>query len=421
MSTLTGYCKKIIKKFVEYRIVDDVKVFSLRHTPFRVTRSLKKIYENNWAGCEVESHKIVFDNYMGKGYGCNSKYVTQELLKRSAGLDIVWTVKNIEARRGEFPKGVRLVEYGSKEALKEYASAKVWIGNYHLVAYLNKGLKKKPEQSYIQMWHGSFGIKRIENDCGLLTADKNWAYLAKENSEYTDYWISNSDYETQVYQDSFWNVRHILSYGHPRNDLFFSKNQEKIKQKVRDYFGISDKKIMLYVPTYRDNVMESDFYPDYPMLLESLEHRFGGDWVLLLRLHPRMADYASRLIPQQENLIDATQYPDIQELLAVADSALTDYSSSIFDYVLTGRPAFLFAGDLEKYEQVRGLYYPLSETPFSIASNNDELRKNIESFDEPEYQKKAACFLKEKKSYEDGHASGRVADLIEKIVKRECV
>ena len=65
MSTLTGYCKKIIKKFVEYRIVDDVKVFSLRHTPFRVTRSLKKIYENNWAGCEVESHKIVFDNYMG--------------------------------------------------------------------------------------------------------------------------------------------------------------------------------------------------------------------------------------------------------------------------------------------------------------------------------------------------------------------
>lgn len=419
MSTLVICCKKVIKQFVDYRIENDRKIYTLRHTPFRVSYSLKRVYEKNWANCKVIENKIVFDNYMGKSYGCNSKYVTEELLKRPGHFDIVWTVKNKAEVQMDFPKGVRLVEYGSKEAYEEYATAKVWIGNYHLVAYLNKGLMKKPEQTYIQMWHGSFGIKKIENDCGLLTADQNWTYLAKKNSEYTDYWISNSEFETQVYRSSFWNVKTVLPFGHPRNDLFYAKDSNTIKAKVWDYFSVCDKKLMLYVPTYRDDGLEEATYPDYKMILDSLEQRFGGEWILLVRLHPRMASQSANLIKHQENVLDATRYPDIQELLACADSVLTDYSSSIFDFILSGKPGFLYANDIKEYEQGRGLYYPLTETPFQIAGNNEELQNNILSFDEVEYKKKVARFLEDKRSVEDGNAAKRVADLIENIVKKE--
>ena len=63
--------------------------------------------------------------------------------------------------KGNFPQ-VRLVEYGSKEAMFEYYTAAVWVCNYHLIHYWNQGLVKRFGQYYIQMWHGSFGIKKIE-------------------------------------------------------------------------------------------------------------------------------------------------------------------------------------------------------------------------------------------------------------------
>lgn len=411
--------KKFIKLFVDYQIVDDTKKYTIKHTKIGISHSLKKVYEKKWAGLKVEEHKIVFDNYMGKGYGCNPKSVTEELLKRNRELDIVWMVKNATEHAEEFPKGVRLVEYGSPEAFYEYATAKIWIGNYHLVAYLNKGLMKKPEQKYIQMWHGSFGIKKIENDCNLLKQDRNWVYLARKNSEYTDYWISNSDFETKVYEKSFWDVKNILEYGHPRNDIFFEKEQiNDLKQKICDYFHISDKKIVLYVPTYRDDRMESSMYPDYNIVLDSLKKRFQGEWTAFIRMHPRMIEYASTLIPQQKDIVDATGYPDIQELLAVADVVITDYSSSIFDFILTRKPGFLFVPDAEEYDSMRGLYYPLSETPFPIAKDDKELQENILQFDEIRYVASVERFLEEKNSKEDGYASSRVVDLIEQIIDK---
>ena len=72
--------------------------------------------------------------------------------------------------------------------------------------------------------------------------------------------------------------------------------------------------------------------------------------------------------------------------------------------------------DRKKYDNERGLYYPLEETPFGIAENNDQLMENIMAFDDAAYQPKVEAFLKDKGCVEDGHASERVADLIEKIL-----
>ena len=109
MSKLITICKRIAKCFIEYRIVNDEKQYRLKHTGLKISYSLKKIYQKNWADVPVNEKKIVFDNYMGKSYGCNPKFVTEELLRQNSDLDIIWTVKDAHLHRSEFPEKIRLV------------------------------------------------------------------------------------------------------------------------------------------------------------------------------------------------------------------------------------------------------------------------------------------------------------------------
>ena len=179
VQTIKKNLKKIIKVFITYTIENDTRIYQLKHTPFKVERSLIKKAYQIYGNDPINAKKIVFDNYMGNGYGCNCKYVTEELIRRRTDLDLVWIVKNVNVHE-EFPDKVRLVEYGSPEALAEYYTAAVWVCNYHLIKYWNKGLVKRAGQYYIQMWHGSFGIKKIEKNCDCLTSSQSWTYLAKK-------------------------------------------------------------------------------------------------------------------------------------------------------------------------------------------------------------------------------------------------
>ena len=116
------------------------------------------------------------------------------------------------------------------------------------------------------------------------------------------------------------------------------------------------------------------------------------------------------------HVINATDYNDIQELLCASDIGITDYSSWMCDYVLTRKPGFLYASDIQKYiDDERGFYYPLSSTPFKVAENSDELVKKIMEFDDKKYQKEVDKFLKDRGCYEDGNASSRIVDILNKL------
>ena len=117
-------------------------------------------------------------------------------------------------------------------------------------------------------------------------------------------------------------------------------------------------------------------------------------------------------------VINANEIADIQELLLITDAGITDYSSWICDYILTGKPGFIYANDMKKYNNERGFYYPLEETPFPVAENNSQLINNILNFDNEKYQEKVKIFLKDKGCMEDGHAAERVVDLIEELMSK---
>lgn len=109
----------------------------------------------------------------------------------------------------------------------------------------------------------------------------------------------------------------------------------------------------------------------------------------------------------------------MQELMAAADVMITDYSGSMFEFMLTGRPVFLFAGDIARYlADERELYFTFEELPFSLAENKTQLRQNILEFDCEEY--KAACmqFMELVGMEEDGEGARVLADrILEEIHK----
>lgn len=365
----------------------------------------------------IQANKIIFTNYMGKGFGCNCRPVAEELIRRGGDYELVWAVSDPEGQRAKFPPQIRLVRYGSEEMMREYASAGVWVCNYHLVDLFGHGLRKKSGQSYIQMWHGSFGIKRQEKDVESLTADKVWLKFSKLNSRCTDYWISNSRFENEVYTRSFWDVKNIMEYGHPRNDIFFREHDD-LKRQMKARLGIGDdKNILLYIPTYRDDKSTRYYSVDFKALKEALEKKTGKAWCIVIRLHPKLVEKAAEFVPEDSDIIDGTGIDDITDLLASADAALTDYSSAVFDFMLSGKPAFIYATDLEQYNTERGFYYDIHTAPFPVAENNDELMQNVLNFDAALYRQKITRFLEEKGSFESGQAAVKVSDLIENIIQ----
>ena len=373
-----------------------------------------------YAKLPVVNNKIVFMNYWGKSYGCNPKYILEEILHRNLPYELVWVINGYpDDYEKDFPQGIRFVQYKSKEFIKELASAKIWVSNHHFAKQFALGLIKKPEQFFIQTWHGSLGIKKIEKNVKTLTDEQDWEHYASESSKATDLWVSNSRFETEIYNCAFWDVKGIKELGHPRNDIFFKSEEEKalIRKKVFKTLGIpEDKKVLLYVPTFKDTTSLSSYNIEFSKLLPALKEKFGGDWVVVSRMHPSFRKRHYKKIKELQDTYNANNYPDIQELLVSADMAITDYSSCIFDFMLSRKPAFIYATNIKDYNTERGFYYPITSTPFPVSENNSELNNNIKNFNYDEYKQKVEEFLTEKGCIEDGHASEHVADIIENVI-----
>jgi CDP-glycerol glycerophosphotransferase len=328
-------------------------------------------------------------------------------------VDVVWLLSDAAYRAcGDRPAMGRAVRRWTGGAYRELATAKVVVENSHF--YVSRGNPaKRPGQFVMNTWHGSLGIKRL--DAGKSATDGT----GRANAAVVDALLSNSDFDDTVFAASPLAAAPRFRTGHPRNDVFFLSPAEKmeIRRRVFAALGISEgARLALFAPTFRDDALADGFglyaFDDWKA---SLGRRFGGEWVVAMRLHPLDAKaLAEGLVSFPEGVLDATGYEDMQELLVAADAGITDYSSWIYDYLLVGRPGFLFAPDKAAYDAAHGFYYPLESTPFPVAETHEALCAAIESFDAERFKRNAIAFLAEQGCMEDGQASARAVALIEK-------
>ena len=354
----------------------------------------------------IDDKKIVFCNMKGKRYGDNPKYICDEIIKRGLDYQCVWLLRNCEEVDSA---NIIVKKYSLIRNLYHLCTAKIWVDSN--TKYL--GILKRKKQIYIQTWHGSYGLKKIGMD---LPGDYLGKEFIKYNSKIADIMVSNSKQCSEIFRRAFWYNGKIIEKGSPRNDVFNESN-DKFYQKVSNYFHCEGKKMVLYAPTYRSDLSLDAFDLDFQRLRANLEKKFGNEWVVLVRLHPNNIELASQYITYDQNIINATDYDVMQELLVACDILITDYSSCMFDFVTKPKICMLYASDIMDYGNERGWYFDLKDLPFPLSSNNDELEQNIENFSYDVYRKKIYDLHEQVGLNETGNASGAVVDYIEECEK----
>lgn len=181
---------------------------------------------------------------------------------------------------------------------------------------------------------------------------------------------------------------------------------------------------MMYAPTFRagsqgtNRMIKCDeLNLNFSTVIKSFEGKFGGIWFVFLRLHPQLAVRHLSYELADNHVIDVTNYDDIYELLAGCDAVLTDYSSVLFDGITAGLPTFLYMEDYDEYLAERGcLVWNVTGVPISIAKKETELLQSIKEFDMHKYKKAADDFVESIQLCEDGCASKKTVDYIEKML-----
>ena len=352
----------------------------------------------------VDSRKVVFSSYGGKGYGDNLRPIAEALREKDPGLKFVWLTAD-EKAAASLPVWIRACPYDGFRRGLALGTAKVWVDN------CRKGARfKKRNQRYMQTWHG-FALKRIERDAAqALPAD--YAAYAERDARQTDLMVSDSRFMTEIYRRAFWYDGPVAEYGAPRNDGLIRGDRaaaEKVRQSLR---LPADRRLLLYAPTFRADGSLEPYSVDFPRLKLACQQRFGGEFTMLVRLHPNVSALAEQFAAENGQVVNVTAYPDSQELLAAADVLVTDYSSIMFDFMLTGRPCFQFAADIEAYRNDRNFYFSLDRLPFSLAEDNDALERAVLEFRAEDYRAAVDRFIRETGIVTDGRGAERCADWI---------
>lgn len=320
----------------------------------------------------IRKKMILYEAFHGRGLLCGPYALFQELIQHPqyGKYEHVWVLDNLkeheacmQSYKERYPN-VSFVQFGSRKYLKCLASAKYLINNVTFYSYFIK----KPEQVYINTWHG-IPLKHLGYDepGGAVTASN----MAR-NFLHADYLIAANPFLTDIYQNAYrqYGLSHatIIEEGYPRLDtlVYAQAKKAEICQKLREA-GVQvaeNKKIILYAPTWRGiNTANPDCSEeDFVRLKETLEQTVDTSiYQILVKVHQAVYHKIRKRLSEFTYVIPATI--DANEVLGITDILISDYSSIYFDYLATGRPVLFYITDMEEYTKDRGLYFDLSRLP----------------------------------------------------------
>ncbi len=391
----------------------DIKYIELRK---RKAKRLSLLFRIMWF-FPIKKNKVVFSSYEGDGgFCCNTRYIAEELHKRHPELLMVWLLHDTSK---PFPEYIEKVKDTTFNTVFHLSTAKIWIDNYRKPY----GTLKRKNQFYLQTWHATIGFKAV----GLYRGEAfpEIARLVSEwDSNLADYFLSNSEYCDQVYPKKLLYNGPTLRTGSPRVDPLIN-NKDELRVKIREELNLEQNvKLLLFAPTFRGGsqngkkvVTSETPQIDFDKLIDELNRKYNADWRILLRLHPQLSAKLDKMpiLKDDERLIDVSQMPDISEIMGACDMVITDYSSCAFDAAFAGIPVLLYADDVQEYVKNRGQFmWKREELPFDVAENNETLFENLCNFNIDCYHEKVAAFMLKHQVIEDGQASERVADILEK-------
>lgn len=398
-------CLAIIREKGILEFLRKVKVY----TSVRLSRLVASMLYPLFSLLPLQN-KVVATAFQGKKYGDNPAYIFDAINKKNTGIKLLWMVDG----RFNVPQWVKAIPYGSLLLTRFHlATAKVIIDTHHFHVWT----KKRKGQLYIETWHGGLGIKKLELEVPEFQGFEWLKKLTAHTCRMADVFISQSDHLSKIYRSAFHYDGLIFKCGYPKNDILIN-GDAACRELVRSYYNLDKEiRILLYAPTYRssffDKIDTSQFVINTDALRQTLEGKFGGQWVIMLRWHPKFAEQLSQEYKNNSSgTIDSTDFQDMQKLLLGVDIVVSDYSSCIFDAALLDIPCFTYATDFDTYKAERGVYYEMEELPFPYARTSEELIDNIENYDHEAYLGRWNVFKERMGLYEPGNASQVISEKI---------
>ena len=415
MKKLKIWAMNLSKKSKLFREFARKGMYILKRTKYVITGFNKKIDEKT----------IVFSCFNGKSYTCSPKAIYEYMLTDEKYKDykFIWFFNDV--KKYEFLNknaNTKVVLNKSKEYTKYLQTAKYWIFNFKIADYI----KPKKEQVFLQCWHGT-PLKRLGCDLthfdNQLNTSKEMKKRYKIEAEKFSYFISPSKYCTEKFT-SAWNLKEIgkeniiIEKGYPRNDFLFKYTKEDVKRIKQKILGenITDKKIILYAPTYRANQHKSGVGYVYKEEADftKMRKKLGKDYIILFRPHYFVAN-AFDFEKYKGFVYNVSDIDDINELYIISDILITDYSSVFFDYANLKRPMIFYMYDLDYYrDESNGFYFDVEENlPGKIVKTDDDLIDEIIRVSkEFKYDEKYKQFNEKFNYLDDGEASKRVVETV---------
>lgn len=319
----------------------------------------------------INPKQIIFESMWGSKFSCNPKHLYEFIDKNHPEYECIWS---LEDPRTPISGNGKRVKRGSLEYFRYLATAKYFVNNVNF----EDAYEKREGQIEIQTMHGT-PLKTLGYDVksDFVTQAQKENYL-KKNSRW-NYLVVQGSFMSERAYPCFGCKTEQLKTGYPRTDTLFKNNtDEKIKD-LKEKLGLpTDKKIILYVPTWR---VKDKF--DMQLDIEKMRETLSDDYILLIRIHHLCAD--GYTVPADDKFVfDFNKYHSVEDLYLLCDILITDYSSVMFDYGVLKKTMVFFTYDIKEYaENLRGMYFDIQkEAPGPLVYTSDELISVISNIDE---------------------------------------
>lgn len=390
-------------------------------------KSIIKQFLGNLLSLLIKRNKNIwlFGSLSGHGFIYSSKYLYMYLTESSqTQIKPVWVTKKISLVNELKSKGYEVYYKYSLKGLYYILKSKYYFVDCKL-SDISMTFSQGAE--IINLWHG-IPLKKIEADIDAGKHKNSHKYNVIEEyflkalqNQYEHYFISCGNYDKNIFVSAFKADKNkVSSLGSPRNDVLFKNFKDQdifMEEKVKHIQSLKNqgKKILFYLPTYRDTGRNITEWLNSKKLHDVLKK---NNAVLAFKLHPNDKNVIN---VESEELYKLSNKTDLYVLLKKMDCLITDYSSVYFDYLLLDRPIIFYPFDLEEYiAQDRPLYVDYDEyTPGRKAYNEDELINAIQLTinGEDNYKQARAKIRNEVFLHQDGNACERIVEFVKNLDK----
>ncbi len=213
--------------------------------------------------------------------------------------------------------------------------------------------------------------------------------------------------------------KNVKILGFPRNDIFFNRNyiyeDFSIKLDLRKY-----NKVIIFCPTWRESNFGGHYGSKTPFSNDFLgkfnQYLKNKNYIMLCKKHKD--EKSNRFdFSDYTNIKNISKKIDIQDLLIDIDIMITDYSSVLKDFCLTGKPIIFYPFDYEDYIKDKPMYTDyFNEFPGPFAKTEEELLNHLENLEaiisDNEYIEKYRQLVEANHSYQDGKSCERLCDCL---------